>query len=43
MIEGYEHLEIIQLVIFYNDNFGIDEGDPIDIRRSKFRVWLMVT
>jgi hypothetical protein len=40
-IDAYQHLDILQLIIFYNDDFGIIAGDPITTRRSKVRTWLI--
>lgn len=40
LIEGYEDLDILKLVIFYNDSFGIVAGDSISDRRFKVRYWL---
>ncbi|KAF8231427.1 hypothetical protein L208DRAFT_1398885, partial [Tricholoma matsutake] len=35
------HLDIFQLVIFYNDNFEIIAGDPVAMRRYKVCTWLV--
>lgn len=40
-IDAYQHLDILQLVIFYNDDFGIIAGDPVATRRYKVRTWLV--
>jgi hypothetical protein len=39
-IDRYRLLDILHLVIFYNDDFGIDAGDPLDLRKGKLRDWL---
>jgi len=41
LADGYSHWDIIQLVVFYNVDFGIGVGDPIDVRRTKVRTWLI--
>ena len=40
-LDSLQHLEILQLVIFYNDNFGIIVGDQVGTRRQKVRNWLV--
>jgi hypothetical protein len=40
-IDAYQLADILQLVIFYNNNLGIDADDPIDVRRLKVRAWLV--
>jgi len=40
-VEGYELLDILQLVIENNDNFGINPGDSVDVGRDKVRSWLV--
>jgi hypothetical protein len=40
-IDAYQHMDILQLVIFYNHGFGIVAGDPIPVRRHKVRTWLV--
>lgn len=37
---SYTHTQISKLVVFYNDDFGIDRADLIDARKNKFRNWL---
>jgi hypothetical protein len=37
---SYTHQEILNMIIFYNDRFGIVAGDDIATRRNKFREWL---
>ena len=39
IINSYQLLDILKLVIFYNDNFGIIAGDPLSDRIFKLRVW----
>ena len=34
---SYTHAAILRLVIFYNDDFGIVAGDPVEVRREKLR------
>ena len=34
-------VDILKLVIFYNDDFGINVDDPINIKRKKVREWLL--
>ncbi|KAG2354802.1 hypothetical protein BDR07DRAFT_1428396 [Suillus spraguei] len=38
--DGYTTKDIFQLIIFYNDDFGIQPTDNMDARKSKFRRWL---
>lgn len=38
--DGYTMRTIFQLIIFYNDDFGIQPADDVEVRRSKFRRWL---
>jgi hypothetical protein len=40
-IDAYQHLDILRLVIFYNDDFGIVAGDPVHVRRQQVRTWLV--
>jgi hypothetical protein len=40
-IDAYQLLDILKLVIFYNDDFGIIAGDPVARRRYKVRNWLL--
>jgi hypothetical protein len=39
-LEFYTHADILQMVVFYNDNFGIDPGDGLPERLIKFRQFL---
>lgn len=41
MIDGYQPLDILHLVIFYNDDFGINAGDPDNVMRFKLHAWLL--
>ncbi|ESK83661.1 kid repeat protein [Moniliophthora roreri MCA 2997] len=34
------HVDIINLIIFYNEDFGIVPGDDLESRREKVRAWL---
>ena len=34
------HAEIVTLMHFYNETFGILPADAIDVRRDKVRLWL---
>jgi hypothetical protein len=38
---SYQHLDILKLVIFYNDDFGIVAGDLLSVRIFKVRLWLL--
>jgi hypothetical protein len=38
---SYELLDILKLVIFYNDDFGIVVGDPLSDGMVKVRNWLL--
>ncbi|KAI0247079.1 hypothetical protein BJV78DRAFT_1364394 [Lactifluus subvellereus] len=40
-IEGYSHANILKLVVFYNDDFGIVPADRLRTRRGKVRTWLL--
>jgi hypothetical protein len=40
-VDGYQHIDIYKLIIFYNDSFGIVLGDPLHERKRKIRTWLM--
>ncbi|KAH9992625.1 hypothetical protein BJV77DRAFT_1001921 [Russula vinacea] len=40
-IAAYQHIHILRLVIFYNDDFGIVMNDKIPSRREKLRTWLL--
>ena len=37
----YTHANILNLVVFYNDDFDIQAGDSITTRQDKLRLWLM--
>ncbi|KAF5379374.1 hypothetical protein D9615_006648 [Tricholomella constricta] len=37
---AYENADILALIIFYNEDFGITNNDPIDIRIQKLRNFL---
>ena len=37
----YRHQDILRLIIFYNDDFGIIPGDGIPLRIQKFRHFLL--
>ncbi|TDL22525.1 hypothetical protein BD410DRAFT_839606 [Rickenella mellea] len=39
---SYTHQEIINLIVFYNDAFGIVVGDVLTTRRNKLREWMSV-
>lgn len=39
-IDAYQLVDILRLVIFYNDNLGINVQDLISDRRQKVREWL---
>jgi len=39
-IGSYQHIDILQLVVFYNDDFGIHAGDQLSERKHKVRIWL---
>lgn len=41
VLESYKLLDILKLVIFYTDDFGIVAGDPLSARIGKVRVWLL--
>ena len=40
-VDAYQHIDILHLVIFYNDDFGILLGDQLPERKRKIRNWLM--
>jgi hypothetical protein len=40
-VDAYQLVDILRLVIFYNDDFGIDAGDLVDVMRQKVRAWLV--
>jgi hypothetical protein len=37
---SYTHQEIINMMLFYNEDFFVLPGDDIPTRRNKFREWL---
>jgi hypothetical protein len=37
---SYTHQEILNMVIFYNEDFNILPGDDVATRRNKFREWI---
>jgi hypothetical protein len=39
-IARYTHTQILKLIIFYNDSFGIDQGDHLGVRKLKLHNWL---
>jgi hypothetical protein len=39
-LAGYTHADILNLIVFYNDDFGIEAGDQIGTRTAKLRAWL---
>ena len=39
-IDTYTLQDILRLVIFYNDDLGIDAGDTAPLRKDKVRAWL---
>jgi hypothetical protein len=39
-IDTYTLQDILRLVIFYNDDLGIDSGDTAQVRRDKLVAWL---
>jgi hypothetical protein len=34
-----DDVRILRLIAFYNDSFGINQGDDIELRRKKFLIW----
>jgi hypothetical protein len=40
-IEAYQLEDVFRLVIFYNDDFGINAGDHVSVRRRKVLAWLV--
>ena len=40
-VDSYQHIDVLQLIIFYNDDFGIQVGDQLPERKRKVRNWLM--
>jgi hypothetical protein len=39
--ENYQDIDILRLVVFYNNNFGIDAQDPLPERKRKLTRWLV--
>ena len=39
-IDSYQHIDILRLVVFYNDDFGINVGDQLFERKHNVRIWL---
>ena len=39
-INSLSDAEILRLIMFYNDSFGIVAGDDTGERRKKFELWL---
>lgn len=39
-IDAYHHGDVLRLVEFYNDGFGIVVGDGLPTRKQKFRTWM---
>jgi hypothetical protein len=39
-IDGYRHGDILRLIEFYNEDFGIVHGDGLPVRQQKFRIWM---
>jgi hypothetical protein len=40
-IYAYQLADVIRLVIFYNENFGIHAVDSVAVRRKKVHDWLV--
>ncbi|KAF8507924.1 hypothetical protein JB92DRAFT_2956249 [Gautieria morchelliformis] len=40
-VDAYGHVDVLHLIIFYNDNFGIAYGDQLPQRKHKIRTWLL--
>jgi hypothetical protein len=40
-VTGYSEIDIIRLVIFYNDDFGIGVDDAESRRKEKLMLWFM--
>jgi hypothetical protein len=40
-IVSYHQLDVLSLVIFYNDNFGIAPGDAVSVMKTKLIAWLL--
>jgi len=39
-IDGYRHLDILRMMVFYNETFGIGVQDDLPTRAEKFRMFL---
>jgi hypothetical protein len=39
-IANYQHGDIVKMIVFYNDDFGILVGDLVGTRVDKFRYFL---
>ncbi|KAF9038853.1 hypothetical protein BDZ89DRAFT_404192 [Hymenopellis radicata] len=39
-IAAYNNADILRLITFYNEDFGIVAGDPLALRNDKFRVFI---
>jgi hypothetical protein len=40
-VDTYELIDILRLVIFYNDDFGIDAHDELVVMKRKVGTWLV--
>lgn len=41
LIDVYQDVDILKLIIYYNDGIGIVVGDSLDVRKQKVRNWLV--
>jgi hypothetical protein len=39
-VEHYQHIDILEMVVFYNESFGITAGDTLSNRIMKFKRFL---
>jgi hypothetical protein len=39
-VSAYRHINVLSMIIFYNDDFGILQADPLSARLDKFRRFL---
>lgn len=39
-LERLQHIDILKLIFFYNEDFGIVQGDVVEDRINKFRAFL---
>jgi hypothetical protein len=39
-LPNYHHIDILNLIIFYNDDFGIVPGDSLGTRIDKFHAFI---